>query len=156
MKVLASSPNIVELEKIQSYLDELDIASHIAESRNAYISAEGNVYEYSLLVADGDVDSAKIVLARHHAAMLKSEPKPWCPDCGCETIEKKVVHHSFGSIWFLLAGLLMIGLGCSGIFNGVVPYLLILAGIGCCVQFVVGYKEQQYRCTRCNHIFKRY
>ena len=160
MTILLTSPNIIELERLKAYLDEIDVVSRIDEIRNAYISANGSVYEYRLSVSEDDAQRARIVLAKFRAEAAKSRPRPWCPDCGGEEVEETVVKHRYGSVGFIVATVILlmagVALWMSGLVNVTLTYGFFAGALICLVQFFVGYKENVYRCNKCGHIFNRY
>ena len=157
MKIVISTPNIVEAEQIIALLEDDGIEAHMLEDNSPYISASGDMSNYRVMVNDDDAPSAeKVVEAyRRHNATAETA-KPWCPECGSEDVAETVIRHRFGSVWLLLLAPVLVAIRLLLPMPPVVGWVILVLPIAFVVQFFIGYKVHRFQCNKCNHIFKQY
>ena len=102
MEKLKTSPNIVDLQELQSLLQDAGIESQISENSSPYVDASGNTITYSLLVGTNNLDKAIEIAKKFNETAEKPSDCGWCPECGSEDISKSVVKKKPAKLNFLV------------------------------------------------------
>lgn len=156
MAILITSPEIIHLESIQSALKNADIESEIVENNKTFISADGNITEYSLIIADDKLKEAQQILQTLENEFTKQESLPWCPECGCEDVTETVISKKHGSLSLLIASPFLI---LASLFLPIpIPFgswVLLVVGVVGVFQYFIPTTSHKYHCNKCNHNFKR-
>jgi hypothetical protein len=154
VETLKTTPNIVDLQELQSILKDAGIESVISENSSPYIDASGNITTYSLLVGDDNLDKAIEIAKRFNETAEQPTSCSWCPECGSEDITMTKVKLKRSSIIFLIIGISFIIVGCIGAFRGIYSGLFFSGAVFLAIYFR-GHTEERYVCNKCNHKFKR-
>ena len=156
MENLKTSPNIVDLQELQSLLQDAGIESQISENSSPYVDASGNSITYSLLVGSNNLDKAIEIAHKFNESAEKPTDCGWCPECGSEDISKSVVKKKRSSIAFLIIGIIIFALAFVMPLGPIFSWIFAIGGIGAVIQYFRGHTEERYVCNQCNHKFKRY
>lgn len=156
MKTLISTPNNLEAEQIKAALHDADIDAQILEVNNTSFAVTPDPANYSIIVADDDLDRANDVLRDYRAQNRQNETLPWCPECGSDDVSETIVRLNYGSGWFLILGFIILATSLNFPLPRPFGLALIIISIACIIQFFIGYKVHRFRCNKCNHIFRRY
>jgi DNA-directed RNA polymerase subunit RPC12/RpoP len=155
VETLKTTPNIVDLQELQSILKEAGIESVISENSSPYIDASGNITTYSLLVGDDNLDKAIEIARKFNETAEQPTSCSWCPECGSEDITMTKVKLKRSSIAFPILGVLCIIIAFILPLGVVFSLALFVGGIFAVIQYFRGHTEERYVCNKCNHKFKR-
>lgn len=86
MKTIISTPEVVTAEQIVALLNEAGIDAQMLEDKSTFISASGDIFNYSIIVNDCDVDAANKIVSGYQAESKECHAMPWCPECGSEDV----------------------------------------------------------------------
>ena len=156
MEKIITTPEIMLIDELKHRLEMKNIHSEMLEDTSTFISASGNITQYSLLVNESDIEQSLIIKDELIKEREKEENMPWCESCGYEDTIKETVEHKFSSIWFLIASPVMIVLGLVLHVGPFFTWVFIIGGILFGIQFFKGHTEEIYTCKKCGHKFQRH
>lgn len=154
MKTIISTPEVVTAEQIVARLNEAGIEAQMLEDKSTFISASGDIFNYSIIVNDCDVDAANKIVRGYQAESKECTAMPWCPECGSEDVSETIIRRKRGSLFFLILAPFMLAIG---FFSPNFFFWLFLVGaLLFIIQYFIGYNIHRYKCNKCHHVFKRY
>lgn len=154
MKTIISTPEVVTAEQIVARLNEAGIDAQMLEDKSTFISASGDIFNYSIIVNDCDVDAANKIVSGYQAESKECHAMPWCPECGSEDVSETIIRRKRGSLFFLILAPFMFVIG---FFSPIFFFWLFSVGaLLFIIQYFIGYNIHRYKCNKCHHVFKRY
>lgn len=154
MKTIISTPEVVTAEQIVARLNEAGIDAQMLEDKSTFISASGDIFNYSIIVNDCDVDAANKIVSGYQAESKECTAMPWCPECGSEDVSETIIRRKRGSLFFLILAPFMFVIG---FFSPIFFFWLFSVGaLLFIIQYFIGYNIHRYKCNKCHHVFKRY
>lgn len=154
MKTIISTPEVVTAEQIVARLNEAGIDAQMLEDKSTFISASGDIFNYSIIVNDCDVDAANKIVRGYQAESKECHAMPWCPECGSEDVSETIIRRKRGSLFFLILAPFMFVIG---FFSPIFFFWLFSVGaLLFIIQYFIGYNIHRYKCNKCHHVFKRY
>lgn len=154
MKNIISTPEVVTAEQIVARLNEAGIDAQMLEDKSTFISASGDIFNYSIIVNDCDVDAANKIVSGYQAESKECHAMPWCPECGSEDVSETIIRCKRGSLFFLILAPFMFVIG---FFSPIFFFWLFSVGaLLFIIQYFIGYNIHRYKCNKCHHVFKRY
>lgn len=111
MKTIISTPEVVTAEQIVARLNEAGIDAQMLEDKSTFISASGDIFNYSIIVNDCDVDAANKIVSGYQAESKECTAMPWCPECGSEDVSETIIRRKRGSLFFLILAPFMFAIG---------------------------------------------
>lgn len=154
MKTIISTPEVVTAEQIVARLNEAGIDAQMLEDKSTFISASGDIFNYSIIVNDCDVDAANKIVRGYQAESKECTAMPWCPECGSEDVSETIIRRKRGSLFFLILAPFMFVIG---FFSPIFFFWLFSVGaLLFIIQYFIGYNIHRYKCNKCHHVFKRY
>lgn len=154
MKTIISTPEVVTAEQIVARLNEADIDAQMLEDKSTFISASGDIFNYSIIVNDCDVDAANKIVSGYQAESKECTAMPWCPECGSEDVSETIIRRKRGSLFFLILAPFMLAIGFFS--PNFFCWLFSVGAILFIIQYFIGYSIHRYKCNKCHHVFKRY
>lgn len=154
MKTIISTPEVVTAEQIVARLNEAGIDAQMLEDKSTFISASGDIFNYSIIVNDCDVDAANKIVSGYQVESKECTAMPWCPECGSEDVSETIIRRKRGSLFFLILAPFMFVIG---FFSPIFFFWLFSVGaLLFIIQYFIGYNIHRYKCNKCHHVFKRY
>ena len=154
MKTIISTPEVVTAEQIVARFNEAGIDAQMLEDKSTFISASGDIFNYSIIVNDCDVDAANKIVSGYQVESKECTAMPWCPECGSEDVSETIIRRKRGSLFFLILAPFMFVIG---FFSPIFFFWLFSVGaLLFIIQYFIGYNIHRYKCNKCHHVFKRY
>ena len=155
MVKIITTPEIILIEELKNRLEMKNIRSEIMEDTSTFISASGNITQYSLLVNEADIEKSLLIKDELIKELEKEDNMPWCESCGNEDVIKDTIEHKFSSSWFLITAPIMVFIGLLFPLGPILKWVFIIGGVLFGLQFFMGHDEEIYTCKKCGHKFHR-